>query len=129
MKSRSEKGNSRKTPIGMLFVVMALIGLVLAVVVFSTKEEMRLKARKDGNREPEMRQGDNQTASVISPASEDEVIIREDGNQATAIKAEGIYDNSSRLYVQTGYGMTLYLGLEQAGVSDALYLNPHFEYD
>lgn len=113
----------------MLIIAIALIGMILAVVVFSTKEEMRIKEKKDDGKDPTARPGDAQTDIVVSPASEDEIVILEDGNQATRVRSEGIYDNSCRLSVQTGYGMTFFLGLEQSGVTDALYLNPHFEYD
>ena len=44
------------------------------------------------------------------------------------MKSSGTYLNNRVLSVAPGYGMTFTLGLEQDGLSDALYLNPHFEY-
>lgn len=128
---RREQNSGRffKSPVGMLLIVFAMVAGILVVTVFSAKEESLIKEKQSSMDEPEMRPGESGVNVSISPASEEEVIITEDGNLPTLAKAEGSYRNDRRLSVQTGFGMTFYLGLEQNGLIDALYLNPHFEYE
>lgn len=117
-----------KSPGGIALVVITLVAMILAIVVFSAKKEAKIKEGQQQKENPEARPGESQAEIIISPPSEEEVIITEDGNLPSMVKSSGTYRNDKVLSVSTGYGMTFSVGLEQDGVTDALYLNPHFEY-
>ncbi len=122
------KGRFWKTPVGILVIILSMVAVILGMTVFSTREETRVLEKRESESDPKARP-EAIPDKVITPASEEEVIISEDGNLPTKEKSQGSYRNDRRLSVQTGYGMTFFLGLDQAGLNDALYLNPHFEYD
>ena len=117
-----------KSPGGIALVVITLVAMILAIVVFSAKKEAKIKEGQQQKENPEARPGESQAEIIISPPSEEEVIITEDGNLPSMVKSSGTYRNDKVLSVSTGYGMTFSVGLEQDGATDALYLNPHFEY-
>lgn len=128
MPSRNKVKGFWKSPGGIALAVIALVAMILAIVVFSTNKEAQIKEGKQPKVDPKARPSDSQEETIISPPSEEEVIITEDGNLPTEMKSNGVYRNDRVLSASTGYGMTLSVGLEQDGVTDALYLNPHFEY-
>ena len=128
MSSRNS-GRFLKKPIRMAAVVITMVAGILAVTVFSARVESLRKEKVVLADEQGMRPGESGVYVGVSPASEEEVIISEDGNRTLMDKSEGRYLNDRRLSVQTGYGMIFYLGQEQSGFNDALYLNPHFEYE
>lgn len=117
-----------RSPAGIAAIIIVMISMILGVVVFSTKKEAQLKEELKPTADPSARPGDSQAEIVISPPSEEKVIISENGNDATQIKSEGSYLNTKVLSVSTGYGMTFSIGLDNSSITDALYLNPHFEY-
>ena len=117
-----------KSPGGVAFAVIVLMAMILTIVVFSSRKEAQIKEGRQPKEDPEARPGESQAEIIISPPSEEEVIITENGNLPSMVKSSGTYRNDRVLSVSTGYGMTFSVGLEQNGVTDALYLNPHFEY-
>ena len=119
-----------KSPAALAVMIVVMLAMILAIVVFSGKKEAEIKERKEEQTAAENTTPESSaTPKPTSPPSTEEVIITEDGNEAVSFKAEGTYKNNKIYSVSTGYGMTLYLGLEQEQATDALYLNPHFVYE
>ena len=116
-----------RNPIVIGIIGFIMITMILAFVVFSAQMEALLKASQKHESDPQARPPDQPEETVISPPSNEAVIISEDGNQPTKIRSSGTYLNKL-LAVSTGYGMTFSLGIDQQDASDAIYLNPHFEY-
>ena len=116
-----------RNPIVIGIIGFIMITMILAFVVFSAQMEALLKASQKHESDPQARPPDQPEETVISPPSNEAVIISEDGNQPTKIRSSGTYLNKL-LTVSTGYGMTFSLGIDQQDGSDAIYLNPHFEY-
>ena len=116
-----------RNPIVIGIIAFIMITMILAFVVFSAKMEALLKASQKHESDPQARPPDQPEETVISPPSNEAVIISEDGNQPTKIRSSGTYLNKL-LTVSTGYGMAFSLGIDQQDGSDAIYLNPHFEY-
>ena len=116
-----------RNPIVIGIIGFIMITMILAFVVFSAQMEALLKASQKHESDPQARPPDQPEETVISPPSNEAVIISEDGNQPTKIRSSGTYLNKL-LTVSTGYGMAFSLGIDQQDGSDAIYLNPHFEY-
>ena len=116
-----------RNPIVIGIIAFIMITMILAFVVFSAQMEALLKASQKHESDPQARPPDQPEETVISPPSNEAVIISEDGNQPTKIRSSGTYLNKL-LTVSTGYGMAFSLGIDQQDGSDAIYLNPHFEY-
>lgn len=127
MKNRKSFNQLCRNPIVIGIIAFIMITMILAFVVFSAKMEALLKANQKPELDPQARPPDQPEETVISPPSNEAVIISEDGNQPTKIRSSGTYLNKL-LAVSTGYGMTFSLGIDQQDASDAIYLNPHFEY-
>ena len=108
--------------------VILMIAIILAIVVFSAKKEAQIKEEKQPKKDPEARPSESQAEIIISSPSVEEVIITEDGNLPANLKSTGTYRNNNVQSVSTGFGMVFSVGLEEEGVTDAVYLNPHFEY-
>ena len=107
---------------------LTMIIMILAVVVYSAKIEERLKHGHEPEGDPQIRPPDYSADVTISPPSDEEVLIIEDGNEPSNRKSSGTYLNNKKLSVSSGYGMIFSLGMEDQSAIDAIYLNPHFEY-
>jgi len=127
VKKRTSFNQFCRNPIVIGIIAFIMITMILAFVVFSAQMEALLKASQKHESDPQARPPDQPEETVISPPSNEAVIISEDGNQPTKIRSSGTYLNKL-LAVSTGYGMTFSLGIDQQDASDAIYLNPHFEY-
>ena len=119
-----QKAEINRSPVFIALIISAMIMMVLGIVVVSTRLEDKLRDSENEGEHINARRAE----IIISEASEEEVIITEDGNEPLSMKSYGTYLNNRVLSVAPGYGMTFTLGLEQDGLTDALYLNPHFEY-
>ena len=126
--SSRQKAEFYKSPAFVALIISAMIIMVLTVVVVSTRLEDKLRGSANEGDAPQEHTNGRRAEIIISEASDKEVIITEDGNEPLSMKTSGTYLNNRVLSVAPGYGMTFTLGLEQDGLSDALYLNPHFEY-
>ena len=123
-----QKAEINRSPVFIALIISAMIMMVLGIVVVSTRLEDKLRDSENEGDAPQEHINARRAEIIISEASEEEVIITEDGNEPLSMKSSGTYLNNRVLSVAPGYGMTFTLGLEQDGLSDALYLNPHFEY-
>ena len=123
-----QKAEFYRRPAFIALIISAMIMMVLGIVVVSTRLEDKLRDSENEGDAPQEHINDRRAEIIISEASEEEVIITEDGNEPLSMKSYGTYLNNRVLSVAPGYGMTFTLGLEQDGLTDALYLNPHFEY-
>ena len=124
----SQRAEFYKNPVFIAIIISAMIMMVLGIVVVSTRLEDKLRDSENEGDTPQEHINARRAEIIISEASEEEVIITEDGNEPLSMKSSGTYLNNRVLSVAPGYGMTFTLGLEQDGLTDALYLNPHFEY-
>ena len=124
----SQRAEFYKNPVFIAIIISAMIMMVLGIVVVSTRLEDKLRDSENEGDAPQEHINARRAEIIISEASEEEVIITEDGNEPLSMKSYGTYLNNRVLSVAPGYGMTFTLGLEQDGLTDALYLNPHFEY-
>lgn len=129
MINRKNSERILRSPASMIAIVIAMLSVILVVTVLSSRGETLLQEKQKSTTGTETRPADAGEHAVITSASEGEVIISEDGNLPVMTKSGGHYFNDRRLSIRTGYGMSFYIGLEQSGMSDALYLNPHFEYE
>lgn len=125
---KTGKKDFMKSPAAFVVMVIVMLAMILAIVVFSGKKEAEIQQRKE-EQAAENQPAATETPRPTSTPSTEEVIITEDGNEAVSVNAEGTYKNNKVYSISTGYGMTLYLGLEQEEATDALYLNPHFVYE
>ena len=123
-----QKAEFYRRPAFIALIISAMIMMVLGIVVVSTRLEDKLRDSENEGDAPQEHINARRAEIIISEASEEEVIITEDGNEPLSMKSSGTYLNNRVLSVAPGYGMTFTLGLEQDGLTDALYLNPHFEY-
>lgn len=127
MNSR-QKSEFYKSPVCIVLIISAMILMVLAVVVVSTRMEDKLRDTAKPGNEPQDHTNARRAEIIISEPSKEEVIVTEDGNDPLKMRSSGTYLNNRVLSAAAGYGMTFTLGLEQENLTDALYLNPHFEY-
>lgn len=128
MKNRRSVNRLFRNPVVMGVTALAMIIMILAVVMCSAKMEERMKRSHEPEVDPQTRPPDYSADVIISPPSDEEVIISEDGNEPSNRKSPGTYLNNMKLSVSTGYGMTFSLGMEDQSATDAIYFNPHFEY-
>ncbi len=117
---------TRYKSIYMIIGFTALVAFTVIMTVLSSRTEDQQSPVPSVD--PSQRPSATPTATM-SPPSEKEVIIIEDGNRPLNIRADGRYVNELLPTIETGFGMRLQIGLDQPDVTDAIYINPHFTYD
>lgn len=127
---KKKKDSFLRSPLATVLAVLLLAVIVVLVIILTRKQnQVPETIGPDGTQVEETVPPTStpQVTALPEPEIYDPSVDTEEENNL--LKAEGSYDNSQTLSVNSWMGMTLTIGLGNDAVGDALYINPHFTYD
>ena len=101
-----QKAEINRSPVFIALIISAMIMMVLGIVVVSTRLEDKLRDSENEGDAPQEHINARRAEIIISEASEEEVIITEDGNEPLSMKSSGTYLNNRVLSVATAEELT-----------------------
>lgn len=123
------KKKSFNPVLGTVLAFVLLITTIVLVVVLSSHREMQEQKEMQEKKDQSIPTTAIPSPSVSPRPHEDHYdAARDTENENHMLTADGTYDNTQILSVESWVGMTLYIGTG-GSADNALYINPHFVYE